>query len=588
MIPASRVASLISSSSSSSGMASDNGGSSSLPFADLWLMVPMPHQLLPFPFDEYVARYVLLKDVENADAYMVAAIVLLVTLVIYQIRAFSRPPPVPRKVLPIRPVLSVLFHPEDDYQQQQTQQQSSHQQPSDKVRGNTNRAKRSNKNGTPPGRVGWRLFPGRTNMQRAKKSGGRGLAGGNVGSVDEKDGGLPSGPPPQRQRVRRARSESNEFVDWHDDDDLINDDDEDEYGGGYRVKVDDDDDYDYDYENGTEEETPTAANGSGDAASGAAASSATSPPPTMPSFLNDLPDSFAPLLSSSSMEILTHELVASQLLHALQVDATVRLRQGRHELPLDKDATRPQLGLDVPITSGRGGSGGGVKLSASASIGSDQLSAMEDFDVKYPTRMRSQPMVKKASLTLDPPLPLVNVAPTLVHFPTLFEDKTSLPTLRRLPAVRLLMDVVVSLSSFLERCLWIVESKCQIHLSQIRLVPLYKGPRQHPKEQSSQPPMPAATARDRHASTQAGATVPPMGDGGGTTRHPPSPDWRLQLSFSGHVLLFGWIPIPFINVTLPTWIIPQVRRTPRRSIVCLKLVHAPRAPPSDSLPPLVF
>ena len=36
-----------------------------------------------------------------------------------------------------------------------------------------------------------------------------------------------------------------------------------------------------------------------------------------------------------------------------------------------------------------------------------------------------------------------------------------------------------------------------------------------------------------------------------------TPEWRLSLAFSGHVLLFSWIPIPFIGVILPSFIIPQ-------------------------------
>lgn len=560
MVPVHRVAALISSSASSNPEAEGSAAASSS--ASLWsIAVPMPHQLLPSPLDEYAARYLLLRDLENADAYLAAAVLLLVALVVVQIRAFSRPPPVPRKRLPARPVLSVLFHPEDDFQQQLQQQQSkkqARQRPSNRDGG------RGRGGMPPPGRAGWRLsrvFASRTALPRGKKRGGRGGAG-----EGETNGALRSSSdravePPQWHILggRRERSESNELVDWNDDH-TEDDDASDDNDGNYRVEVDDD----YDYDNGTEEETPTAAHESA-AASGAAASSS-SPPPPIPSFLNDLPDSFAPLLSSSSMEILANDLVASQLLHALQVDATVRLRQGRHELPLDKDATRPQLGLDVPAAPG-----GGVKLSATASVGSDQLSAVEDFDVRHPTRMRSQPMVKKASVAMDPPLPLVNVAPTLIHFPTLFEDKTSLPTLRRLPAVRLLMDVVVSMSSFLERCLWIVESKCQIHLSHIRLVPLYKGPRQQPQEQpqSSKPETHGGDgAGGRHRRASAAARVRDSDD----ATILPSPDWRLQLSFSGHVLLFGWIPIPFINVTLPTWIIPQVRR--RMSAYRRRLRHA--------------
>jgi hypothetical protein len=89
------------------------------------------------------------------------------------------------------------------------------------------------------------------------------------------------------------------------------------------------------------------------------------------------------------------------------------------------------------------------------------------------------------------------------------------PTLRRIQIVRYVIDFVVSMSSFLEKCLWIIETKCQVHLSKVRITPIYKGSKNS------------------------------------------SPDWRLSLSFSGHVLLFGYLPIPFISVVLPTFIIPQ-------------------------------
>ena len=234
-----------------------------------------------------------------------------------------------------------------------------------------------------------------------------------------------------------------------------------------------------------------------------------------PSFVHmqDLPDSFAPLLSSSHMEFLSQTLTAD-LIHAVQVEAGVRLRPGRHEIPLDKDRSRPQLLLDVPVT--------GCRLSAVAVVGSDNMSNDEDMDVTKPTQARSKPMVKHAGLVLDPPLPLSNVAPTLIHFPTLFEDLHMIPTLRSMQLFRYIVDFVVSISSFIEKCLWIIESQLQIHLSKVRITPIYKG--------------------------RAAKTTP---EGG------PSPEWRLQLAFSGHVLLFKVLPIPFISVTLPTFIIPQ-------------------------------
>lgn len=229
---------------------------------------------------------------------------------------------------------------------------------------------------------------------------------------------------------------------------------------------------------------------------------------TEPPFLHsqDLPDSFAPLLSSSQMEILRHQLTAD-LIHAVHVKGGVRIREGRHEIPLDKDKSRPQLLLEVPK--------GGCKVAIAAGVGSDGLSSDEDLDVSRPTESRSKPMVKHAGLVLDPPLPLANVAPTLIHFPTLFEDKF-VPTLRRIQIVRFALDLVVSLSSFIEKVLWIIESKCKIHLSTVKVTPLYKGSSENN-----------------------------------------SPEWRLALAFSGHVLLFDWIPVPFISVRLPTFIIPH-------------------------------
>jgi len=229
----------------------------------------------------------------------------------------------------------------------------------------------------------------------------------------------------------------------------------------------------------------------------------------------DLPDSFAPLLSSSEMEFLFNQLTAD-LIHAVHLKGGVRLREGRHEIPLDRDQSRPQFIVVAPK--------GGCRITAAAGIGSDGFSSQQDLDVSQPVRSRSRPMVKHAGIVLDPPLQLQNVAPTLIHFPTLFEDNV-VPTLRRRQILRFALDLLISLSSFIEKILWIIESKCQVHLSKIRVTPLYKGRRQ------------------TKSST----------DGSSFS----SPQWRLDLAFSGHVSLFGWIPIPFISVTLPTFIIPQ-------------------------------
>lgn len=238
---------------------------------------------------------------------------------------------------------------------------------------------------------------------------------------------------------------------------------------------------------------------------------------------HDLPDSFAPLLSSSQMEILTDELTCD-LLHATHVEGSIRLHSGRHEIPLDKDSSRPQLILDVPPQK----QAGGCKVTVVASIGSDGFSNHDDLDVHKATKERSSPLVKHAGIVLDPPLPLTNVAPTLIHFPTLFEDNVVKYTLRRIQIVRYALNFIQSMSSLIEKVLWIIESKCQVHLGKVSLTPLYKGQEVIGKRDST---------IDEEELLE--------------------PQWRLSLSFSGHVLLFGWIPIPFINITLPTWIIPQ-------------------------------
>lgn len=221
----------------------------------------------------------------------------------------------------------------------------------------------------------------------------------------------------------------------------------------------------------------------------------------------DLPDSFAPLLSSSQTEMLLHHLTAD-LIHGFHAEAGVKMQPGRHEIPLDMNQSRPQFVLNVPKE--------GCRLTATASIGSDCFSTAQDLDVTIPTTSRSRPMVKHAGIVFDPALPLANVAPTLIHFPTLFEDNTVIPKLRRIQIFRLFVNSVVAISSFIEKVLWIIEGFLQIHLGKVKITPLYKG-----------------KANDD------------------------SPEWRLTLAFSGHLLLFGLIPIPFISVILPAFIIPQ-------------------------------
>ncbi|KAL7467599.1 hypothetical protein ACHAXS_007844 [Conticribra weissflogii] len=235
--------------------------------------------------------------------------------------------------------------------------------------------------------------------------------------------------------------------------------------------------------------------------------------------IHGLPDSFAPLLSSSEMDVLWDSLTAD-LIHAVQLQAQVRLHEGRHSIPLDKDDRRPQFWFDSKNSANEvienDGSKKGCKISASFTIGSERFSLDEDLDTTKPTLSRSRPMVKSADLVFDPPLRLGNVAPTLLHFPDLFEDR-ALPRLRRMQIIGFIIEFLSSLWFLLEKTLWMIERRCQVHLSKVKATPIYRG------------------------TSGVGATS----------------EWRLSLSFTGHLLLFGWIPFPFISYRLPTFIIPQ-------------------------------
>jgi len=235
--------------------------------------------------------------------------------------------------------------------------------------------------------------------------------------------------------------------------------------------------------------------------------------------IHGLPDSFAPLLSSSEMDVLWDSLTAD-LIHAVQLQAQVRLREGRHSIPLDKDDMRPQFWFDSKNSANdvieNDDSKKGCKISASFTIGSERFSLNEDLDTTKPTLSRSRPLVKSADLVLDPPLRLGNVAPTLLHFPDLFEDR-ALPRLRRMQIIGLIIEFLSSLWFLLEKTLWMIERRCQVHLSKVKATPIYRG----------------------------------------TSGMDATSEWRLSLSFTGHLLLFGWIPFPFISYRLPTFIIPQ-------------------------------
>ena len=230
--------------------------------------------------------------------------------------------------------------------------------------------------------------------------------------------------------------------------------------------------------------------------------------------------------------------VTADLVHAVQVRLQARLRAGRHIIPLDKDGRRPQFwfdsepgGHDAAAAPADGHDGGGhdgggaaapprkrpgATVSASLTVGSERLSPDEDLDPTRATPSRSRPVVKGATLVFEPPLRLGNVAPTLLHFPNLFEDR-ALPKLRRMQAVGFLVEFLASLWFLLEKILWALERRCQVRLGRVTATPLFRG-------------------------SLANGTA----------------QWRLGLCFTGHLLLFDWIPIPFISFRLPSFIIPQV------------------------------
>jgi hypothetical protein len=399
-----------------------------------------------------------------------------------QMHAFSRPPPVPKKRLPKRPIVQIVFKPDDitssrnESEMSVTQEETlSHTTPTDsplRIQGPISAL-----------RSAYRLSRSIT------------MSSWNQTANREK---VPIG-------------EENTFVDKRqqsredDDDELTWDGDDSRNNMMY-------------HEDAPKEKAEHA-----------------SPDPNQYSYdfnFDNLPDSFAPLISSSHMEVLRHHLT-TDLIHAIHAEGNIKLRPGRFEIPLDKDPSRPQLVLQVPSS--------GCKITAVGVIGSDGFSSADDLNPSIATTDRCLPMVKRAGLIFDPPLPLHNVAPTLIHFPTLFEDNLVRYKLRRIQIVKLALDFIYSASSFIEKVLWIIESKCQIHLGKVTIAPIYKG-----SEESKLTREESIETRDEDSPRESP-----------TTDHIHEPQWRLSLSFSGHLLLFGWIPVPFVSVSLPTFIIPQ-------------------------------
>jgi hypothetical protein len=484
------------------------------------------HDLLPTPIRDIVAKYVFVEDI--SDAMLCTIIIGLISVSFIQLKAFTRPKPVSLKQLPKRPIVTISFQPDDI----------------------SNETMKQLAQASGIGTTGARSTTRDTTstMESSQKSSRFGSAKGLMHRFSSHSDG-------RKQSKQRDLSRTDERSDSQFEEEDFT---ESEFDTRYvdrsvgnvidqiYSQFDDEDASSFDHANRFQEDGEFAAYPFSKVHNSAASGTAT----TTNKFNDLLPDSFAPLLSSSMVDVITDKLTAD-LIHAFSASATVKLRPGIHEIPLDKDSSRPQLRFEVPIS--------GCKIAAAAHVGSDGLTVEQDFNCTTTTNftktharrqhtsrgnnasvggqslnnsrkgsivkeaIRSKPMVKSGGIVFDPPIPLGNVAPTLIHFPTLFEDLQYLPILRGVQIIRYVIDFVISISNFLEKCLWIIETKCKIHLSQIRIRPLYKGSNRQLSKNNEED----------------------------------LPEWRLSLSFSGHVMLFGILPIPFVNVVLPTIIIPQ-------------------------------
>lgn len=464
-----------------------------IPKIEIW------HEQLPTPLNR-IMDTVLLNHVPYADEYLLLLCFFLCILAIIQTKAFSRPPPIPFKRLPKRPCLSLQFQPDDpttvNMHQRLKNAQSSTPSKIVDTSGLSTEIMLSGSSISKSSKFNQGISKNASFIQRMDGFMSQRLFRSSQGN----ESSLRNTPVSLNQAAAPSSMIGNvETILWNEsDDEMLEDPD---------IPVGDDDVF----------RSPTT--GFPEASTEQSSYHFISDDAPFVRSIQDLPDSFAPLLSSSHMTMLTQQLTPD-LIHAVQLEGEIRLRCGRHEVPFDKDMSRPQFVLDVVESNG-------CRISAVAMIGSDGLSNEQDIDVHRSTLSRSKPIVKHAGLVFDPPLALSNVAPTLIHFPTLFEDRNMLPMLRSMQFVRYVVNFIVSISSFLEKCLWIIESQCQIHLSNVRITPIYKGQSVNVPSDDTNP----ITAK--------------------------SPKWRLQLAFSGHVLVFGWIPIPFISVTLPSFIIPQ-------------------------------
>ncbi|GMI16022.1 hypothetical protein TrLO_g2083 [Triparma laevis f. longispina] len=218
---------------------------------------------------------------------------------------------------------------------------------------------------------------------------------------------------------------------------------------------------------------------------------------------DDLPTSFAPLLSSSHLT--TQMDLPPDLLHAFQTNTILTFTPGSHQIPFSKSPHRPPLIITVPKPSS---SAPPATATITSTLGSDNL---VDSFVPLPPSSRSQTTVQSLTITLSQPLTLSNVTATLLHLPSLFTDN-AVKTFNRIQVINWGMQYLNQMTSLVEKVLWNIESMITLNLTSVKASRSYRK------------------TLDQH---------------------------RLTLSFTGQVLFLG-LPIPFINVTLPTFIIPSL------------------------------
>ncbi|GMI05550.1 hypothetical protein TrVE_jg1864 [Triparma verrucosa] len=225
---------------------------------------------------------------------------------------------------------------------------------------------------------------------------------------------------------------------------------------------------------------------------------------------HDLPTSFAPLLSSSHLS--TQMDLPPDLLHAFRTSTTLTFTPGSHQVPFSKSPHRPPLIITVPGQAQEAtpskSSTSPTTATITSTLGSDNL--LDSF-VPLPPSSRSQTTVQSLTMTLSHPLTLSNVTATLLHLPSLFTDN-AVKTFNRIQVINWFMQYLNQMTALVEKVLWTIESMITLNLTSVKASRSYRK------------------TLNQH---------------------------RLTLSFTGQIIFLG-LPIPFINITLPTFIIPSL------------------------------